>query len=200
MQTAETALLFLQLIMRKLKRPGHSSENGGRAAVIVPDGTLFSDGIGARVKEHLLKNFNLHTILRLPDGVFAPYTDIAANILFFDRSKATTDVWFYEVTPPEGRKKYTKTKPLELDELNDCKVWWDNRHENTHAWKVNVSDVLKYDKENKLTSANLDCKNPSGLESLVHLPPEELIQTIHKKEKQIIGVLNDIQSLLSGGY
>ncbi len=84
-QTAETALLFLQLIMRKLKRPGHGSENGGRAAIVVPNGTLFADGVAARIKEELLKNYNLHTIVRLPEGVCAPYTDIPANLLFFDR-------------------------------------------------------------------------------------------------------------------
>jgi type I restriction enzyme M protein len=199
MQTAETALLFLQLIMRKLKRPGHGSENGGRAAVVIPNGTLFSEGIGARIKEELLKNFNLHTIVRLPEGVFSPYTNIAANILFFDRSTTTDDVWFYEITPPEGRKNYTKTKPMEFSELTDCIVWWNNRHENTHAWKVRVDDILKYDNDDNLVSANLDCKNPSGIEALVHLPPRQLIKNIRKKEDLIIGILDEMQTLLSGG-
>jgi len=199
MQTTETAQLFLQLIMRKLRRPGKGKEDGGRAAVVIPDGTLFSQGVGARIKEDLLKNFNLHTIVRLPDGVFSPYTDIAANILFFDRGTTSNDVWFYEITPPEGRKKYTKTKPMEFDELSDCIVWWNNRRENTHAWKVNIENILKYDEEENLISANLDCKNPSGLEALVHLPPSQLIKSIHNKEKQIIKVLDEIQALLSGG-
>lgn len=90
-QTAETALLFLQYIMRKLKRPGHGSELGGRAAVVVPNGTLFGDGISGRIKEELLKDFNLHTVVRLPQGVFAPYTDIPANLIFFDRQGPHTE-------------------------------------------------------------------------------------------------------------
>lgn len=104
-QTAETALLFLQLIMRKLKR----RPKAGRAAVVVPNGTLFGDGIAARIKEELLKEFNLHTIVRLPNGVFAPYTIIPTNILFFDRSGPTKEVWYYEQPLPEGRKGYSKT-------------------------------------------------------------------------------------------
>jgi type I restriction enzyme M protein len=127
MQTTETALLFLQLIMRKLMRPGKASETGGRAAVVVPNGTLFADGIAARIKEQLLKHFNLHTIVRLPEGVFAPYTDIPANLIFFDRSGPTRDIWFYQIPPPEGRKKYTKTKPMEYVEFADCLAWWSNR-------------------------------------------------------------------------
>jgi type I restriction enzyme M protein len=98
-QTAETALLFLQLIMRKLRRQGGKS----RAAVVVPNGTLFGDGVCARIKEELLKEFNLHTIVRLPNGVFAPYTSIPTNILFFDRSGPTREVWYYEQPLPEGR-------------------------------------------------------------------------------------------------
>jgi type I restriction enzyme M protein len=97
-QTRETALLFLQVIMRKLRR------TGGRAAVVVPNGTLFGDGIAARIKEDLLKNFNLHTIVRLPNGVFAPYTSIPTNLLFFDAGQPTDSVWYYEQPLPEGAK------------------------------------------------------------------------------------------------
>src|SRR5208283_5392533 len=100
---SETALLFLQLIMRSLKK-------GGRCGMVVPNGTLFGDGVCARLKEQLLKDFTLHTIVRLPNGVFAPYTGISTNILFFDRSGPTKDVWYYEQPLPEGRKNYTKTK------------------------------------------------------------------------------------------
>ena len=110
--------------MRKLKRPGQGSENGGRAAVVVPNGTLFADGVAARIKEELLKNYNLHTIVRLPEGVFAPYTDIPANLIFFDRSGPTGDIWFYQMPPPEGRKKYSKTKPMEYAEFDACLAWW----------------------------------------------------------------------------
>ncbi|WP_242467371.1 class I SAM-dependent DNA methyltransferase [Thiocapsa imhoffii] len=122
-QTTETALLFLQLIMRRLKRPGHGNDCGGRAGVIVPNGTLFGDGICARVKEDLLKHYNLHTIVRLPEGVFAPYTDIPSNLIFFDRSGPTHDIWYYQIPLPEGRRKYTKTKPMEDAEMAGCLVW-----------------------------------------------------------------------------
>ncbi|MEF1154868.1 class I SAM-dependent DNA methyltransferase [Vibrio parahaemolyticus] len=200
MQTAETALLFLQLIMRKLKRPGQGSDFGGRAAVVVPNGTLFSDGIGARIKEELLKNYNLHTVVRLPEGVFAPYTDIPANLLFFDRSGPTEEIWYYEIPTPDGRKKYTKTKPMEFVEFADCLAWWEQRHENTSAWKVAVSEVLKYDEEGNLLAANLDKKNPNSLEALEHRPPTELLESIVKKEKQILSILDELKEQLAGGH
>src|SRR6184192_1382728 len=125
-QTSETALLFLQLIKRKLRR----QPKPGRAGVVVPNGTLSGDGVCARIKEELLKEFNLHTIVRLPMGVFAPYTPISTNILFFDRSGLTRDVWYYEQPLPEGRKTYTKTKPMRFEEFADCIMWWGKREEN----------------------------------------------------------------------
>ncbi len=143
-QTAETALLFLQLIMRKLKRL--SQGKGGRAAVVVPNGMLFGDGVCYRIKEELLKNFNLHTVIRLPEGTFAPYTDIPANVLFFDRSKPTETIWYYQVSLPEGRKKYTKTMPMQTEDMADCKEWYlaNERVENDHAWVINFREI--YDK------------------------------------------------------
>jgi type I restriction enzyme M protein len=143
-QTAETALLFLQYIMRKLKRPGRGSERGGRAAVVVPNGALFGDGVSARIKEELLRDFNLHTIVRLPQGVFAPYTDIPANLIFFDRQGPTRDIWVYELPPPQGRKKYSKTAPIQYEEFAPCIEWWKKREENGRAWRVDF-DALKAD-------------------------------------------------------
>jgi type I restriction enzyme M protein len=105
MQTTETALLFLQLIMRKLKRPGKGSERGGRAAVIVPNGTLYATGVAARIRKQLLTEFNLHTVVRLPKGVFEPYADIPTNLLFFDRGSPAEEVWFYEHPLPPHRSK-----------------------------------------------------------------------------------------------
>ena len=141
-QTAETALLFLQLIMRKLKRPARGTP--GRAAVVVPDGTLFGDGICARIKEELLTEYNLHTIVRLPEGTFAPYTDIRANLLFFDRSGPTETIWYYEVPKPEGRKKYTKTMPMQVEDMAVCKAWFTakKRVENEQAWKIDFKALL----------------------------------------------------------
>ena len=157
MQTAETALLFLQFIMRKLRyagfgaergnrtgmdpvHSGTSSVRGGRAAVVVPNGTLFGDGVCATIKEELLKEFNLHTIVRLPQGVFAPYTDIPANLLFFERGGPTETIWYYEQPLPEGRKKYSKTAPLQFEELESALNWWHNREESPQAWKIDFAD------------------------------------------------------------
>ena len=133
-QTAETAWLFLQLVMRILK-------DGGRCGIVVPNGVLFGDGVGARIKEQLLDGCNLHTVVRLPDGVFEPYTAIPTNLLFFDKGGPTKDIWFYEIPPPEGRKKYSKTKPMRFEEFADCQAWWRKRNENERAWRVRVADV-----------------------------------------------------------
>jgi type I restriction enzyme M protein len=184
-KTAETALLFLQLIMRKLRR----QPKPGRAAVVVPNGTLFGDGVCARIKEELLKEFNLHTIVRLPNGVFAPYTNIQTNILFFDRSGLTRDVWYYEQPLPEGRKNYTKTQPMRFEEFADCIMWWGKREENDRAWKVSASELLA-------NNCNLDRKNPRAKEDITHLAPDQLAADILKKEQRIVEIMGSIQKLL----
>ena len=198
-QTAETALLFLQLIMRKLRRKGVDSKKGGQAAVIVPNGTLFGDGVSARIKEELLKEFNLHTIVRLPTGVFAPYTGISTNILFFTHGGPTKEIWFYEQPLPEGRKNYTKTQPIQFDEFKPCLDWWKKREKNDQAWKVKAENILKYDENKVLISANLDIKNPKSQEEFEHLPPEKLIEDILEKEEKVIGIMREIKVLLESG-
>ncbi len=198
-QTSETALLFLQLIMRKLKRPGPGSEKGGRAAVVVPNGTLFGDGVCARIKRELLTEFNLHTIVRLPNGVFAPYTSIPTNLLFFDCSGPTKTIWYYEQPLPEGRKNYSKTKPIQYEEFADCLKWWGKRKENGRAWKVKASDVVKLGDDGNLVSVNLDIKNPNAAEALEHLPPEQLVESILAKERRIIEIMGEIKAVLRKG-
>ncbi|HZQ42355.1 MAG TPA: class I SAM-dependent DNA methyltransferase [Acidobacteriaceae bacterium] len=188
-QTAETALLFLQLIMRKLKRQQTAARRPARAAVVVPNGTLFGDGVCARIKEELLTEFHLHTIVRLPDGVFAPYTDIPTNILFFDRSGPTEDVWYYEQPLPEGRKKYSKTQPLQFDEFKDCIAWWTERKENDQAWKVSAIELLD-------SNCNLDRKNPWAKVDFEHLPPEQLANDILQKELRIAELMQEIKTAL----
>lgn len=192
-QTAETALLFLQLIMRKLKR----HPKPGRAGVVVPNGTLFGDGVCARIKEELLKEFNLHTIVRLPNGIFAPYTSIPTNLLFFDRSGPTKEIWYYELPLPEGRKQYTKTQSLQYEEFADCLTWWKNRSENDRAWKAQAEGVLKYDEMRNLISANLDIKNPNNKKDFEHMPPEQLVEDILKKEQRIIEIIAEIKQVLA---
>ena len=139
MQTAETALLFLQYIMRKLRVAGFGAERGGRAAVVVPNGTLFGDGVCAVIKEEMLKEFRLHTIVRLPQGVFAPYTDIPANLLFFERGGPTDTIWYYDLPLPAGRKKYSKTAPLQFEEFASAQAWWNAREESPQAWAVDFA-------------------------------------------------------------
>jgi len=146
-QTRETADLFLVLIMHLLKE-------GGRAAIVLPDGTLFGEGVKSRIKEKLLTECNLHTIVRLPNGVFAPYTGIKTNLLFFEKGKPTKEIWYYEHTYPEGYKSYSKTKPIRIEEFAPEKAWWENRTENEHAWRVPVEQVVA-------NGFNLDIKNPN---------------------------------------
>ncbi len=203
-QTAETALLFLQLIMRKLRRTDSAHPNGGRAAVVVPNGTLFGDGVCARIKEELLTQFNLHTIVRLPNGVFAPYTSIPTNLLFFDRSGPTKAVWFYEQPMPEGRKNYTKTAPIQPEDFAPLLAWWPDaaRKESAQAWRVEAADLLKYEGEGtqrRLVSCNLDVKNPNAAPDLEHLPPEQLVEDILTKERRIIEIMEEIKGLLAAG-
>jgi type I restriction enzyme M protein len=263
-QTAETALLFLQFIMRKLKRPARGMP--GRAAVVVPNGTLSGGGVCARIKEEMLKEYNLHTIVRLPEGTFAPYTDIPANLLFFDRSGPTETIWYYQVPLPEGRKKYSKTMPMQVEDMAVCKAWFTakKRVENEQAWKIdfkvlldkataeaephwqaareantrahklereaketkdelrgNAKDAAQKAKlqtrfddleasaanERKIQAAeqaagdaiywplfNLDHKNPTSPDALEHRPPDELVANILTKEREILRLMEEIQT------
>jgi type I restriction enzyme M protein len=188
-QTSETALLFLQLIMRKLRRPGREGSSGGRAGVVVPNGTLSGDGAAARIKRDLIDGFNLHTIVRLPNGVFSPYTPIPTNVLFFDRSGPTSEIWYYEHQLPEDRKNYTKTRPLQFEEFDPLFAWWNHREETACAWKVEVSAVRG--------DYNLDLKNPRAPERLEHLAPKELVDSIIAKESQIAELVGGIRRLLN---
>ncbi len=145
-RTKETADLFLVLILNLLKP-------GGRGAIVLPDGTLFGEGVKTRIKEKLLTDCNLHTIVRLPNGVFSPYTGIKTNLLFFTKGEPTKDVWFYEHPYPAGAKSYNKTKPIRIEEFDTEKKWWKKRKENSQAWKVSV-ELLQSN------GYNLDVKNP----------------------------------------
>ncbi|MBL9007220.1 MAG: N-6 DNA methylase [Myxococcales bacterium] len=186
-QTAETALLFLQLIMRKLKR----APKPGRAAVVVPNGVLFGDSIAARIKEELLREFNLHTIVRLPNGVFAPYTDIPSNLVFFDRRGPTQSIWYYELPLPEGRKKYSKTAPIQLEEFVPVKAWWTQREEGPQSWKVSAEHVAA-------KGFNLDLKNPNARTGLAHADPKELVASMRGHEAAVLRLIGEIEALVSG--
>jgi type I restriction enzyme M protein len=137
------------------------------------------------------QEFNLHTIVRLPNGVFAPYTSIPTNLLFFDRSGPTKDIWYYEHPLPEGRKNYTKTQPLQFEEFAPCIAWWKKRDANDRSWKVSASDILA-------NNCNLEIKNPRAKQDLEHLPPEQLVDDILMKEQRIVKVMAEIKQMLAG--
>jgi hypothetical protein len=154
-RTKETTSLFLVLIM-------HLLVDGGRAAIVLPNGMLFGEGVKTHIKEKLLEEFNLHTIVRLPNGVFNPYTGIQTNLLFFTKGEPTKEIWYYEHPYPPGYKSYSKRKPVRLEEFEPEKAWWHNRVENEFAWKVSLEKI-------RANCYNLDIKNPSqkgNLESL----------------------------------
>lgn len=159
-RTRETADLFLVLVVELLK-------DGGRAAIVLPDGTLFGEGIKTRIKKKLLEECNLHTIVRLPNSVFAPYTSIKTNILFLTKGEPTKDIWYYEHPLPEGTKAYNKTRPMKSSEFDAEKAWWGKRQESERAWKVSIKDIIA-------SNYNLDIQNPNTpIET--HDDPDELL-------------------------
>ena len=191
-RTAETALLFLQLIMRRLRRKGK-----GRAAVVVPHGVLFGDGVGARIKADLLERFNLHTVVRLPEGVFAPYTDIATNLIFFDTSGPTGDIDYWEQPAPEGRKKYSKTAPLQSDELADLSAWWETRGDDPRAWRVNGPALIERDEAGQVKAVNLDLKNPKAKMAEDHRSPADIVGAATAKEREVLAILDELRALVA---
>lgn len=178
-QTKETADLFMVLLMYLLK-------DNGRAAIVLPDGFLFGEGVKTTIKEKLLEEFNLHTIVRLPKGVFAPYTDINTNLLFFEKGKSTKEIWYFEHPLPEGYKKYTKTKPIKYEEFELEKQWWNNREENEYAWKVSIEEI-------KSRNYNLDIKNPNNKGAEIELTKDEIIDRIESNLVKAHEVLNLIK-------
>ena len=181
-RTKETADLFLALIIRLLK-------TNGRAAVVLPDGTLFGEGVKTRIKEELLEKCNLHTIVRLPNGVFNPYTSIKTNLLFFEKGTPTKDIWYFEHPYPPGAKSYNKTKPISIKEFDLEKKWWNNREENKYAWKVSIEDI-------KARAYNLDIKNPyQEVDELAN--PDEILNNYRNTESAISGVQEKIIQVLN---
>ena len=160
-QTRETADLFLVLITHLLREDG-------RGAIVLPDGTLFGEGVKTKIKEKLLNECNLHTIVRLPNGVFNPYTGIKTNLLFFTKGTPTKEIWYYEHPYPEGYKSYSKTKTMRIQEFEPEKKWWNNRVENQFAWNVTIDEI-------KANNYNLDIKNPHVID-IDHGDPEELLE------------------------
>jgi type I restriction enzyme M protein len=190
LQTRETADLFLQLIIEVL------AADKGRAAVVLPDGTLFGEGVKTKIKKLLTEECNLHTIVRLPNGVFNPYTGIKTNILFFTKGEPTKDIWFYEHPYPEGVKNYNKTKPMRFEEFQTEIDWWGDeadgfaaRVENEQAWKVSIDEIIA-------RNFNLDIKNPHVGEQIIH-DPDQLLTDFAKQQQAIGELRNQLKAILA---
>ena len=178
-RTTESADLFLLLMIRYLK-------NGGRAAIVLPDGSLTGDGVKQRIRQEFLEKCNISTIVRLPNSVFQPYASVATNLLFFTKGEPTKEIWYWEHKLPDGQKAYSKTKPIQKSEFDSLKTWWNNRKENNQAWKVSI-DTLKSN------GYNLDIKNPFVKEEEKTYSTAELLLLLHesfKKSDELITELN----------
>jgi type I restriction enzyme M protein len=186
-RTKETADLFLALIVRLLK-------TNGRAAVVLPDGTLFGEGVKTRLKEHLMEECNLHTIVRLPNSVFKPYASIGTNLLFFEKGTPTKDIWFWEHRVPDGQKAYSMTKPIRLEHFQSCIDWWggndrEGRREMPQAWRVTAEDV-------KARGYNLDIKNPHEVAN-DHGDPEALLASLALAEAKTATYRDQLKAILA---
>lgn len=181
-RTRETADLFLVMIMKRLKEEG-------RCGIVLPDGFLFGEGVKTRIKAELLQEFNLHTIVRLPNGVFSPYTGIRTNLLFFGKGKPTKEIWYFEHPLPEGYKTYNKSKPISIKEFDLEKEWWDNREDKKfgqYAWKVSIEEIKK-------KNYNLDINNPNNIEEDEGLSSKEVLEKLKKSFKESEGLLKKIK-------
>lgn len=185
-QTRETADLFLALIIRLLKP-------GGRAAIVLPDGSLFGEGVKTRLKEALMEECNLHTIVRLPNSVFRPYASIGTNLLFFEKGRPTEEIWFYEHLVPAGQKAYSMTKPIRIEHLQGCIDWWggpsrEGRLATDLAWRVTAEEV-------KARAYNLDIRNPH-IVAEDHGNPEELLARLNTAEVEVSKLRDQLKSIL----
>lgn len=181
-RTTESADLFLLLMIRYLKM-------GGRAAIVLPDGSLTGDGVKQRIRHEFLEQCNVHTIVRLPNSVFQPYASVATNLLFFTKGEPTKEIWYWEHKLPEGQKSYSKTKPIQKNEFDSLKAWWNNRAENEQAWKVGI-DTLKGN------GFNLDIKNPFVKEEEVTHTTTELLDLLSESFKKSDELLSELKSSL----
>lgn len=178
-RTKESADLFLILMIHLLKQ-------GGRAGIVLPDGSLTGDGVKQRVRQKLLEECNLHTIIRLPNSVFQPYATVATNLLFFTKGTPTKEVWYYEHRLPEGQKAYNKTKPIQAKEFEPIKKWWNDRKESDIAWKVDIQTIID-------RNYDLDIKNPTKQEEVHEYNSAELMELLHTSFEKSNSLLNQLK-------
>jgi len=181
-RTKETADLFLALIIKILKK-------NGRAAVVLPDGSLYGEGVKTKIKEELLSRCDLHTIVRLPNGIFNPYTSIKTNLLFFQKGKSTKEIWYYEMPYPEGVKNFSRSRPVNIKHFDDIKKWWVDRKENEFSWRVSKIEIKK-------RNFNLDIKNPHISEEEKLYSTEELLIKIDSSFQKSATLLAEIKKSL----
>lgn len=185
-RTKESADLFLILFIQLLKE-------GGRAGIVLPDGSLTGDGVKQRVRQKLLEDCNVHTIVRLPQSVFAPYATVNTNLIFFEKGNsesstpATKEVWYYEHTLPEGQKAYSKTKPIRIEEFEPIKNWWNNRTESEVAWKVPMQTIID-------RNYDLDIKNPNKVVEEVVYDRKAIIDRLEESFNESVLLLNELKA------
>ncbi len=182
-RTKESADLFLILMIHLLKQ-------GGRAGIVLPDGSLSGDGVKQRVRERMLKECNLHTIIRLPNSVFKPYATVATNLLLFEKGKPTNDVWYYQHKYPEGVKSYSKTNPLKSEEFEPIKKWWNERSESEVSWKVSIDTIIE-------RGYDLDIKNPNAIVEENEETSNEILSRIDAEQKIIHELVGKLKKLLA---
>jgi len=182
-RTKESADLFLILMIHLLKQ-------GGRAGIVLPDGSLTGDGVKQRVRQKLLEECNLHTIIRLPNSVFQPYATVATNLLFFTKGTPTKEVWYYEHRLPEGQKAYNKTKPIQPAAFNPIKTWWNDRKESDIAWKVDIQTIID-------RNYDLDIKNPTKQEEVHEYTSAELMELLHTSFEKSNALINQLKEAVN---
>lgn len=181
-RTKESADLFLILMIHLLKQ-------GGRAGIVLPDGSLTGDGVKQRIRQKLLEDCNLHTIIRLPNSVFQPYATVATNLLFFTKGTPTKEIWYYEHRLPENQKAYNKTKPIQAKEFEPIKAWWNNRTESDVAWKVDISTIID-------RNYDLDIKNPCKIEETHEYTSQELLSLLNESFAKSHALLSQLKEAM----
>ena len=181
LKSSETADLFLAVILYRLKKTG-------RAAIVLPDGFLTgTETAKVNLKKKLISEFNLHTIVKLPNSTFAPYATVSTNLLFFDTNKKTDSIWFYEHKVPKGQKHYSKTKPISIEEFDGEIKWWNNRIENELAWEVPIDEIIKY-------NYKIDFKNPNAIDDEDSINPSDFIDEMIDDYEFVNNLLLEIKN------
>lgn len=182
-RTKESADLFLILFIQLLN-------DRGRAGIVLPDGSLTGDGVKQRVRQKLLEDCNVHTIVRLPQSVFAPYATVNTNLIFFEKGNKTKEIWYYEHTLPEGVKAYSKTKPIRIEEFDTIKEWWNNRAESEVAWKVPMQTIVD-------RNFDLDIKNPNKVVEEVELNITKILSNLKIENNKVSTIIQELENDLA---